>query len=50
MFKEKGKKTEEYYAQFIDILVTHRFSRGRLARASMVPVNWLFCRFLNEDK
>lgn len=27
-------------------LVTHKFERGRFARTLIVPVNWLFCRYL----
>lgn len=50
VFSEEKVRKEEYFAQFIDKLLTYRFSRGRLARKSIVPVNWLFCRFLNDDK
>lgn len=28
---------------------TYRFSRGRAARTSIVPVNWLFCKCLDKD-
>lgn len=33
-----------------EIINTHSVSRGRLARTSMVPVNWLFCRYLRKRK
>jgi hypothetical protein len=33
-----------------ETLVTHRFSRGRLARTLIEPVNWLFCKYLPKDK
>lgn len=42
-------KVYSYYVN-IDLKETHRSSRGRLARTFMVPVNWLFCRYLRKGR